>query len=323
MLYAISHKPASNMPELPEIETLKRGLKPLVGKIIKSAKVTWPKMIRPHSAKDFEKILKRKSIVAIHRRAKVLILELSGDYFLLVHLKMTGQLVYCPGGVFSPPSLPPLNLPLVKGEKKYLGGEKTVVGGHPQKGGIKDLPNKFTHAIIDFTDGSKLYFNDQRKFGWLKLVDVAEKEKMLEGYGIEPLEGEFNLKKFKSILSRYPKRKIKQILLDQTLISGLGNIYVDESCFYAKILPTRIVGDLNEQEVKDLCSGIKKILRLAITKRGTSFSHYVNADAQPGGFVPYLKVYGRKGEKCKRCNGKIHRIKLNGRGTHFCDSCQK
>lgn len=287
------------MPELPEVETLKNGLKPLEGKIIKSVKIDWPKMVRPLSEEEFVKKLKGKEIVSVDRRAKVLILELTKNYFLLVHLKMTGQLVFQP----------------------YDG--KLVIGGHPQKGGVNELPNKFTHAEIDFTDKSKLYFNDQRKFGWLKLVSKEEKEKMLAGYGVEPLEKEFTLKKLKSILARYPKRKIKQILMDQTLISGLGNIYVDESCFYAKILPTRISGDLNEQEIKQLHEGIKKILRLSITKKGTSFSHYVNADAKPGGFVPYLKVYGRKGEKCLRCQGKIHRIKLNGRGTHFCDSCQK
>jgi formamidopyrimidine-DNA glycosylase len=287
------------MPELPEVETLKRGLIPLVGKIIKSVKITWPKLVAPLLPEQFGRKMRGRDILAVSRRAKMIILELSGGNFLVVHLKMTGQLVFEPQP------------------------GKLILGGHPQKGGIENLPNKFTRATIIFTDGAKLYFNDQRKFGWLKLLSAADKEKLLANIGVEPLGNQFTLKKLTDILARYPKRKIKQILLDQTLIAGIGNIYADESCFSAKIKPTRLAGSLTTKEIKDLHQGIKKILQLSISKKGTSFSHYVNADAQPGGFVPYLKVYGRKNQKCWRCGGTIKQIKVNGRGTHYCENCQK
>ena len=213
---------------------------------------------------------------------------------------MTGQLIYC-------------------GQD----GKIKAVGGHPVPEGLKNLPNKFTHIIFKFTDGSFLFYNDLRKFGWVKLVDSRQLLVVRREYGLEPLAKEFTLDKFKEILKKYPRRRIKQFLMDQKLIAGIGNIYADESCFYAKIKPTRIVESLTDKERKDLFSGIKKILRSAIVKGGTTFSDYVHTDGTKGGFVAYLKVYGRGGQQCKRCRGKIEKINLNGRGTHYCDRCQK
>ncbi|MDX9893311.1 MAG: DNA-formamidopyrimidine glycosylase [Patescibacteria group bacterium] len=287
------------MPELPEVETLKRDLKVLQGKTIKAAKVNWPKMVKPLSPAKFCQGIKNLKITGVSRRAKVLILELSGSNFLLVHLKMTGQLIYQP-------------------KRGHL-----VVGGHPQVEGASALPNKYTRIIIYFKDGTVLYFNDLRKFGWLKLVDKKTKEKILADFGIEPLTVEFTLEEFKNILKRYPNRKIKQLLMDHKLIAGIGNIYADESCYYAKVLPGRIVKTLKPKEITDLHEGIKIILKLAIAKKGTSFRNYIKLNGRPGGMVKYLKVYGRGNQTCSQCGAMIKKIKLNGRGTHFCPQCQK
>ncbi len=273
------------MPELPEVETLRRELtNKIKGKIIKSIEVDTAKLINVSSRVLNQKInppVSGQKIKSVRRRAKVLILELSNDYNLLIHLKLTGQLV--------------------------LGGR----------------PNKFTHIIFNFTDGDKLFFNDLRKFGWLKLLDKKQLKKELADYGVEPLSKEFTLENFKIILSKRKNAKIKQVLLDQKLIAGIGNIYADESCFYAKIKPTRIIKTLKKEEIKKLHEGIKKILQLAIDKKGTSVDTYIQLDGSPGQMEKYLKVYGRGGEKCVRCKNKIKKIKLNGRGTHFCEGCQK
>ncbi len=312
------------MPELPEVETLRRELSSAVkGKKIKSAEINWPKMVKPLTIEKFQEKIKGKKIIDISRRAKMLILKLSGKKFLIIHLKLTGQLIFQPAPIFSPPARGGEGVSRQRGWETTRKREKSVVGGHPQKGGISNLPNKFTHGILNFTDGSKLYFNDLRKFGWMRLVDRARIDKISDELGAEPLTKEFTLKKFQEILKKYPKRNIKMVLMDQSLIAGIGNIYNDESCFCAKILPTRIVRKLKDTEVKILYQCIKKILKLALSKKGTSADTYVQLNGQPGGFVPYLKVYGRKGEKCKRCGGAIKRIKLNGRGTYFCDECQK
>jgi formamidopyrimidine-DNA glycosylase len=288
------------MPELPEVETLRRELiSAIKGKTIKSVQVKVPKMVKPLTVAKFQQKIKNKKILGIDRRAKVLIVKLSGENFLMIHLKLTGQLIFQP--------------------KKG----KVVVGGHPQKGGTEALPNKFTHIIFEFTDKSKLYFNDLRKFGWMKIVDKQQVNKLAKEFGVEPLSKGFTLNGFKEILKRYPNRKIKQILLDQKLIAGLGNIYADESCFCAKIKPTRVVKRLRDKEIQDLFKCVPKILKFAVLKKGTSADTYVQLSGKPGGMIPYLKVYRRKGKKCKRCQGVVEKIKLNGRGTHFCSQCQK
>ena len=316
------------MPELPEVETLRRELdKAVRGKTIKSVELDWPKTVRPLSVKSFRVKVKNKKILGVKRRAKVLIVDLAGQDDLLIHLKLTGQLIFQP----KDPSGRSGRLPLLRGGKSpspfirgRLGGGM-IIGGHPQKNGLENLPNKFTRAIFTFVDGAKLFFNDMRKFGWLKIADKAGTAKITAEYGVEPLGPEFTLKKFKEILAKYPKRKIKQILMDQSLIAGIGNIYNDESCFMAGILPMRLASSLSELEIKRLFIAIPKILKLSIEKGGTSADTYIRLDGSRGSFVPHLKVYGRKGEKCRRgkCRGMIKRIKLNGRGTHFCDACQK
>ncbi|MDD2807093.1 MAG: DNA-formamidopyrimidine glycosylase [Patescibacteria group bacterium] len=286
------------MPELPEVETLKRDLKIIKGKTIALVKINWPKMVMPLSVRSFTQRVKGKKIVDVIRRAKVLFFKLSNDYYIAVHLKMTGQLIFQP-------------------KQGSL-----VVGGHPQKDGAAGLPNNYTHVVINFTDESTLFFNDLRKFGWMRLIDQKDFDKFNSDFGIEPLSQKFKFEKFSELLKRYPNRKIKQTLMDHTLISGIGNIYADESCYDAKILPSRVVKTLKPKEIKSLHDAIKKILKLAIVKKGTSFRNYLKSNGRPGGMVKYLKVYGRANQTCQRCQTPILKIKQNGRGTHFCPKCQ-
>ena len=287
------------MPELPEVETIRLQLhKAIKGKTIDQVEVHWPKMVSPLSVVSFGRKLKGVKIEGVDRRAKMIVINLAKDH-LAVHLKMTGQLIFI---------------------KK---GKKPIMGGHPQEGGENKLPNKFTHIIIHFIDGSTLYFNDMRKFGWMRVLTGDQLKEVSDGYGVEVLSSEFGVKKFQEILDRYPKRKIKQTLLDQKLIAGIGNIYADEACFCAGILPTRITGRILPTEAKKLHGCIRRILKSSIEKGGTSSKNYVNLEGKPGGFVPYLKVYGRAGELCKKCKHKLKKDKVAGRGTVFCSHCQK
>ncbi|MFH1170653.1 MAG: DNA-formamidopyrimidine glycosylase, partial [Candidatus Vogelbacteria bacterium] len=188
----------------------------------------------------------------------------------------------------------------------------------------KDSPLiKHTRIIFNFADGGQLYFNDLRKFGWLKILSADHKTRLENRHGVEPLSPKFDLETFKTILKRHPNRRLKQTLLDQTLIAGLGNIYADESCFASRIKPARKIKTLSTPEIKKLYRAIKMILKLAIKKGGTSARDYVRSDGSLGNFVPHLKVYGRGGQPCKKCRTLITKIKLAGRGTHFCPQCQK
>lgn len=293
------------MPELPEVETLRRELnKTIKGKVIKSAWIDWAKMVKPLTIAEFQNKIKNQKVIDVKRRSKVLVLDLVGPDSIIIHLKLTGQLIF-------------------RNQELKSNKEKIVFGGHPQKGGLENLPNKFTHVILNFSDGSKLFFNDMRKFGWMRLVDDFGINDLIENHGPEPLTKQFSLKYFQAVLKKYPNRKIKQILLDQKMIGGIGNIYCDESCFCAKILPARQAKDIKLNEIKILYNCINKIIKFAISKKGTSADTYIRLDGQPGGMEPYLKVYGRAGEKCLRCGGMIEKIKMNGRGTQFCRQCQK
>ncbi|MFA5029284.1 MAG: bifunctional DNA-formamidopyrimidine glycosylase/DNA-(apurinic or apyrimidinic site) lyase [Patescibacteria group bacterium] len=286
------------MPELPEVQTVVSELqKKIKNKKIKEVRVRAAKVALP-SVKILIAKLKNKKIHGVSRRGKMIIIDLGGDHNILIHLKMTGQLVY-----------------VSKSGKK-------VSGGHPI-GNVGILPNKFSHVIIKFTDGSVLYFNDIRKFGWVKYVDNARRDLAKQKYGIEPFDKEYKIDWLGSLLKRYKNKKIKQLLMDQEKIAGIGNIYADESLFAAGVLPTRTSGSLKKAEISKLFEAIPKILKLAITKGGTSADNYVRTDGTQGGMMKYLKVYGRKGKKCRRCGGRVKKIKLGGRGTHFCPACQK
>lgn len=286
------------MPELPEVQTIVNEL----NRKIKNGRIKLIEVRNAGSAKPFPKVLiaktKGRKIKTVKRRGKMIDIDLGGDDNILIHLKMTGQLVY-----------------VAKTGKK-------ISGGHPIDT-VGELPNKFSHVIINFTDGSVLYFNDIRKFGWVKYATNVERDIARQKYGLEPFDKKYTLDCFKRLLKKYPKRKIKQFLLDQTLIAGIGNIYADESLFIAHIRPMRLTGSLKEKEIKALYLAIPKILKFAIEKGGTTADNYVRTDGSKGQMIKYLKVYGREGEKCKCCGGTIKKIRLGGRGTHYCPFCQK
>ena len=288
------------MPELPEIETLKRELaKVLPGRQIKSVEVLWWKTVSPLSPKEFAKQVTGKKIVGINRRAKMLFIDLADTTALAVHLKMTGQLIFEP--------------------KKG----RAISGGHPDQALAEKQPTKHTRLIFAFKDGAKLFFNDLRKFGWVRLVDDSQIKSLTAPIGIEPLSKIFTNQALSDIFRRYPNRTIKQTLLDQSLVAGLGNIYVDEACFGARLLPTTQNKNLKPAAIKKLRQAIVEVLKLSIRHKGTSSKNYRRSDGSLGGFVPHLKVYGRKNEPCKVCGRPIQKISHAGRGTHFCKSCQK
>jgi len=284
------------VPELPEVETIRRGLLVLEKQRIKKVLVNVPKIVRPLGA---AKRLAGQTIRLIDRRGKLLIFSLSSGDYLLIHLRMTGQLVYRPkpGVLF--------------------------VGGHPISN-VLDVPNKFTHVEIHFQDKGVLYFNDVRRFGYLKLAKEAEVSQIKSAYGPEPLDNKLTSALWLAILKRKPKWSVKKLLLDQGQIAGIGNIYCDEACFYTGIRPMRLVSSLTTMQRLALLKNIRQVLKLSIKYGGTSFNSYVQSQGHQGKFYNLLKVYGRAGQKCKQCKKtSIEKIKFAGRGTHYCPRCQK
>lgn len=286
------------MPELPEVETIRQGLRQnVLAKQIIAVEVKKKNIVK-NPKKYFVDFLQNQHFVDVSRIGKLLIFHLKNkDYFLLIHLKMTGQLIYQ--------------------DKK-----QTLAGGHSGPK-ITDLPNKYSHVIFHFTSGVKLFFNDLRQFGYLKIVDQKEKEKIVAQFGIEPLQTNFTYQNFLKIFKN-KRISVKALLLNQKLIAGLGNIYVDEVCHQAGVLPQRLVNTLKAEDIQKLFKACQKIIKLAISKRGTTFSDYRDTDGKSGNFSDYLKVYGRGGEACLTCRQEsLKKIKLNGRGTTFCTVCQQ
>jgi formamidopyrimidine-DNA glycosylase len=292
------------MPELPEVETITRDLQKIKGQKIRRVKTATYKIFTP-TGNRLAKLLTGAHIESINRRAKLVVISLtlknpykkSRPAFLVIHLKMTGQLVLS--------------------HKRAL-----IFGGHPIVG-VTRVPNKYTHAEFYLQSGDILYFNDLRRFGYIKLLSPSEFESVIGKLGVEPLTSDFTLAKFAGILDRRPKSTVKAVLLDQSGVAGVGNIYVDEACFRAKIKPGRRVKTLTKIERLKLWQAIKKVLNLSIKHRGTSFNSYVDTDGQTGGFWKYRRVYGRKGETCRNCGTLITKTVVAGRGTHFCAKCQK
>ena len=266
------------MPELPEVETIKRELgKAVLGKKIIDVIVNNPKIIKEPSRENFVKGLKNTTIKSILRKGKLLIFELSSGKALTIHLKMTGQLIY-PGT-----------------------GQKSRIS-------------------FKFFDGKILDFNDNRLFGEMRLLDDWKSLKFIKELGPEPFD--LTLEQFKQMLVK-KKTKIKPLLMDQTFISGVGNLYANEALFRAKIHPARPSPSLSDKEKEKLFKEIKNTLYEAISHKGSSVDQYVQLSGKQGEYVKYLKVYDREGEKCYKCKGKIKRISLGGRGTYFCSKCQK
>ncbi|MBL7092328.1 MAG: bifunctional DNA-formamidopyrimidine glycosylase/DNA-(apurinic or apyrimidinic site) lyase [Candidatus Omnitrophica bacterium] len=269
------------MPELPEVETIRRDLiRDVKGKKIKDVEILNPKVIKEPKPAEFKRRLKGATFQDFLRRAKVLAMKLSTGDYLVVHLRMTGQLIY-------------------SAEKQ----EKARV-------------------VFVLSGGRYLSFNDQRLFAELRLVCDWQKLKFVRELGIEPLTKEFTVKKFKEMLAN-KKTRIKPLLMDQTFIGGIGNLYAQEALFLAGILPGRPANRLKGEEIKGLHRAIQKVLQDAIQCRGSSVDEYVNGRGKKGDYHLRLKVYGRRGRPCVKCKTGIKKISLGGRGTCFCPRCQQ
>ncbi|MFA7244484.1 MAG: bifunctional DNA-formamidopyrimidine glycosylase/DNA-(apurinic or apyrimidinic site) lyase [Patescibacteria group bacterium] len=295
------------MPELPEVETIRKGLVAKIkGKTISDFESRDSKVVQLKP----EDVIGAK-ILNVDRIAKMLLFKLDSKKSILIHMKMTGQLIW----------------EKCAGEKEFCLRNRTA-GGHPSKDWHEKMPGKYTRAIFHFDDESVLYFNDLRRFGYVRSYSTEElknlKTKELANIGIDPFSSEFSVEYLKNRAKKIPNRPIKLFLMDQSIIAGIGNIYADESLFCAGIIPTRKVKDIKDAEWKKIISGIIKSLKLGLKYGGSSADTYVKADGTPGEAHKHLKVYRKTGENCpKKCGGKIKRITLGGRGTHFCPACQR
>ena len=275
------------MPELPEVETNVKALKPhLIGrKVIKSSVFT-DKLRSPLSVSDFTPIAGKK-IIGIRRRAKYILIDLSGQSSLMIHLGMTGAFRICP---------------------------------------VEDNRKKHEHVIFTLNNGQSWRFEDPRKFGLVKLWDKKEGDypNTLRKLGLEPLESEFNGRYLKKLAAKRNKSPVKNFIMDQQVVVGVGNIYASESLFRARINPRRKAGSISEKRYALLAESIKTVLQEAIVKGGTTISDYKSVDGGEGRFSIDLRVYGKEGTSCPGCvQHKIKRIIIGGRSTFYCPKCQK
>lgn len=314
------------MPELPEVETIKLGLeKRIVGLKIKKIQILSPKSFIGHP-----KQVAGQKVLKVWRRAKILGLDLSSSLrdhkvtkqssedkseiatgssnprndsglTLLIHLKMSGQLVW-------------------KGEGENGKAEK-FVGGHPTEDMLGKMPNSHTRVIFEFSNASHLYFNDQRKFGWVKVVEKGD-QSFLEKLGPEPLEKEFTWQVLENNLLKHKNMPVKVAIMDQSVVSGVGNIYASEACFNAGIDPRTKVSQLSDKDLQSLHQGMLKALRDGIKYGGATKTHFVDAEGRKGYFLDYAFVYGLDKHQCKICGTEIKKIQLGGRGTYLCPHCQ-
>ncbi|HUW22338.1 MAG TPA: bifunctional DNA-formamidopyrimidine glycosylase/DNA-(apurinic or apyrimidinic site) lyase [Candidatus Bathyarchaeia archaeon] len=297
------------MPELPEVETIRLQL----NQVLKGLKIVGVEVLSSKNFIGSVNDIVGEKISSVERRAKIILIKLSHNRCLAIHLKMTGQLIF-----------------------RDMGLKEDAIGD--QNNGpfaVREMPNKYTRVIVEFTSGAKLYFNDLRKFGWMKVIGIRDgksgiKDKYanlseLANLGPEAIdEKTFSLEYLKKIFSK-TKKAIKLILLDQGKIAGIGNIYANEALFLAGIKPEKLANQLNEKEIEKLRNSVIKILKEAIKHQGTSDKDeaYRQTTGEKGSHQNYLQVYGREGKKCRQCGKEIKRIKIGGRGTFYCPNCQK
>jgi len=274
------------MPELPEVETIKQTLQPkLAGRKFADVQIFLPKIILAPGPEEFMKKLIDRKIVKVNRRGKYLLINLDNEYNLVIHLRMTGRIVYCP----------------------------------------PDEPiSKHTHLIFNLDNDCQLRFADTRQFGRIGLVPTASLD-CLAGYknlGVEPLDETFT-KDFLRKELKHRHARIKPLLLDQTFIAGLGNIYTDEVLHRAKINPERLAATLTPRETTRLYHAIREVIQEGIDNRGTTIRDFIDGDGRAGSYQELLQVYNREGKPCYHCGQNIVRKKVGGRSTFYCPSCQK
>ena len=282
------------MPELPEVETVRIGLTALLpGRRITDVTSDWPKSF-PNAPADVAAFVKGARVRTVRRRAKVLIIDLDTHYSFVIHLKMTGQLV-------------------------FRSGTERFGAGHPNDSLIGELPDKSTRVVLKFEDGS-LFFNDQRKFGWMRLMPTVEVETLdfFQKVGPEPLSDDFTAADFIARLMRRKNSGIKAVLLDQTVVAGIGNIYADESLWAAEIHPESRVALIPEKQLAQLYGSLRNVLKLSIEKGGSTDRNYVNHEGKRGSYLTFANVFRREGKPCPRCGALIIKLRVAGRGTHIC-----
>jgi formamidopyrimidine-DNA glycosylase len=279
------------MPEGPEVETIRLGL----------AQRLAGQMIVRVDGLDIRHVA-GVGVAGVRRRGKVLVWDLSNGWSLLFHLKMTGQMV------------------LVQAD-----GER-MAGGHPSASMAAGLPDRSTRMTFEFASGDRLYFNDQRKFGWVKVVPTAEVEldSLVARMGSEVLAPEFTAAYLATQLARHARAPVKAVILDQSVVAGVGNIYADESLHLARLHPARLAGSLKPAEVKRLQVSLREIMALGMEHGGTSFAHYVNALGGKGDYLAIARVFRRQGQPCRvHPDTLVQKIRVAGRGTHICPKCQR
>lgn len=283
------------MPELPEIETIRRGLQGL----ILNTKIVQFEVLNDESFRGDKTAVLGRKFVRIDRRGKALLMRLDNGLTILGHMRMTGQMI-------------------------VVGGDGRFAAGHPDENFVAEMPSRHTRVWFGFEDGSHLYFNDLRKFGFLALMDdeMLEKDAFLASLAPEPWD--MSESEFYEALQRHQSAPIKATLLNQKVVAGLGNIYVDEACFMTGIFPGRLTGSLSRDESDELLHNARKVMQDAIEAGGSTMKDYVRADGTRGNYLDkFAKVFRRDGEACLTCGTQILKTRVAGRGTHYCPKCQK
>ncbi len=293
------------MPEGPEVQTIVNDLnKKIIGRRITGVWTDWPKMIKT-GVKTLERQIKGAKVEGVRRRGKNILIDLDKDRLLLIHQKMTGHLLVGKWEV-----------------KKAANSKHRVVS--TVKGPLQERVNDFIRLIFYLDNGQQLALSDLRRFAKVlfgKTKDI-ENLKELKNLGIDPMDPKAKFADFAAAAARRT-RSIKQVLMDQTVISGVGNIYADDILWFTRIHPLRRASDLTEKELKSIWLAAKKILKHAIKLRGTSTADFRDTSGKKGRYGNVVLAYRRTGEPCKRCKTPIKRIKIGGRSAHFCPKCQK
>lgn len=299
------------MPELPEVETIRRGL----SKYIVKKKIVGIDVL---CEKSFIGELVKGRVLEIRRFGKALVVDVEGGVSLLIHLRMTGQLIYR-SRLDNRGGLRDTEGNCGSGDE----GDCGFAGGHPSENFVDELPNKQTRVVIDFGEGV-LYFNDQRKFGFIKVIKTSEVEKDAFIRKLAPEPWNMTAEELHGRLQRHRNSVIKAVILDQTVICGLGNIYADEALFAAGIYPGRRAGTVSFAETERLIDAAREVMEKSIAAGGSTMETYVKADGTRGDYLElFAQVFHRQGKPCMRCGTEIVKTRVAGRGTHYCPVCQR
>lgn len=321
------------MPELPEVEYTARQLRAtVIEKTIARADIFWERIVSTPALPDFLANIENRQIIDVRRRGKLLLLDMSDELVLSIHRRMTGNFLLLPAGWGVNTSLRDTD-PVTwstKGPTFYeIGPQSTSSEEQRQDAAVRVVTRtisltqtRYCRACFTFTDGERLLFTDPRKFGRIALFARRDEEEMLRGVGVEPLAESFTVEQLERALARRAKTGIKQALLAQELVAGIGNIYADEALYFAGLHPLRRVNTLTPPEIARLHEGIVTVLTRGIEHGGTSFNDYRDLWGEAGDNYDHVIVYHKNGTPCPKCGTLIERIIITQRGTHFCPTCQ-